>query len=243
MDRQKTIFMAIFSVLFLANICILAISTFPSDFIILSIPSILSYIPLLYLIFSNNKVQSDAPIISNKVESMINEFSIKQSIAKDEEERKIQLANKIDQFIANNSLKITKKEQYEVIIRKLCLEVNGVQGAFFTTSKKDNIKYITLVGSFAYAIPESQVVQYEFGEGISGTVAKEGKAVHLKNIPDGYLTVLSGLGKSNPKNLLIEPILNKNNETIGVIEIATFHELTELELNFIHSIIEKIIIE
>mgnify|MGYP001824916615 CR=1 FL=1 len=48
--------------------------------------------------------------------------------------------------------------------------------------------------------------------------------VNITSIPEGYLQVESGLGSSSPDNLLIIPLL-LNKETIGIIELASFHSL------------------
>ena len=59
--------------------------------------------------------------------------------------------------------------------------------------------------------------------------------MNISELPDKYLTVLSGLGSSSPNHLIIFPILFKN-KSIGVIEIATFKKIDnhneEILMNF-----------
>ena len=59
-----------------------------------------------------------------------------------------------------------------------------------------------------------------------GQVVKNGLPLNLDNVPDGYITVISGLGKTTPQNLLIIPI-GYDSDFVGVIEIASFTKFSE----------------
>jgi len=48
----------------------------------------------------------------------------------------------------------------------------------------------------------------------------------VNEIPENYVTILSGLGSSSPRFLLIIPVVF-NNETVAVIELASFKEIKE----------------
>lgn len=65
---------------------------------------------------------------------------------------------------------------------------------------------------------------FKEGEGINGQVVRSRKAVLITNLPDEYLTIISGLGQSKPKYLLIAPIMT-GDDVIGIIELASFSEL------------------
>jgi hypothetical protein len=79
---------------------------------------------------------------------------------------------------------------------------------------------------FALTLAESQSIKFEFGEGLIGQAALSGQNLYLDEIPEGYIKIVSGLGTSSPRYLLIVP-LKKENEVKGVIEIATFAPLKE----------------
>ncbi|MFO7657516.1 MAG: PAS domain S-box protein, partial [Bacteroidales bacterium] len=51
--------------------------------------------------------------------------------------------------------------------------------------------------------------------------------------------ITSGLGKSNPKCLLLVPLISEN-ELYGVIELASFNPLSQHELNFVERVAENI---
>lgn len=65
-------------------------------------------------------------------------------------------------------------------------------------------------GSFrrfaAYALHESaQDAVIQPGRGLLGQVAKENKPLHVRDVPEGYLSVNSSLGRGEPRELLIAP--------------------------------------
>lgn len=132
----------------------------------------------------------------------------------------------------DNLLKKTKKESLagfaESLLAMLSKEFEVVQGLYFSLDKKSG-NFIK-VADYAYY---SDIPPREFmiGETISGQVAKNQKTMKITDIPEGYITVLSGLGSSSPSNLLIMPVINEN-ETTGIVELAFFREPGEKEMQF-----------
>lgn len=125
------------------------------------------------------------------------------------------------------------------VVSKLSKDLNACQSAYFSAEKRGNKNVLKLTSSFAYHIPESQEVVFEFGEGLTGQTAVEGKLVHLKQVPDGYINVLSGLGKATPSNLIIVPFFDKG-KIKGVMEIASFSEFSHEDEEFLAHISEII---
>jgi hypothetical protein len=125
----------------------------------------------------------------------------------------------------------------EKALRIFCTELEACQGALFLTDESEGKHYIIFCAGYAYYMPESQRLRYEFGEGLAGQVAKEGQMVNLASVPDHYITILSGLGKSSPNHLLIAPIKHlESQEVCGVMEIASFKAFTRVE----EELVEKI---
>jgi putative methionine-R-sulfoxide reductase with GAF domain len=78
-------------------------------------------------------------------------------------------------------------------------------------------------------------VVYEFGEGLAGQVAKEGKSVNIRNVPEGYITVLSGLGNASPNALVIVPVWF-NDQVAGVLEVASFREFSQEDQSYLQAV-------
>ena len=66
------------------------------------------------------------------------------------------------------------------------------------------------------ATPEMDIV---WGEGLVGQVAKDNRLLHVRQIPDGYLPVVSALGRAGPNELLIVPVSIDGN-LLGVVEFG-----------------------
>ena len=93
-----------------------------------------------------------------------------------------------------------------------------VQGLFYLkNSKAENF---TIRAKYAY-FNDEEPKSFKIGEGLSGQVAKNKKAMNLSDIPENYIKIVSGTGEGTPKHLLILPVIQKDN-TIGIVELASF---------------------
>jgi len=113
----------------------------------------------------------------------------------------------------------------EKLLQNIAKELGIVQGLIFALNDDDKLFRVT--GEYAY-YSEEKPRSFPVGETLSGQVAKNRKALNLREIPEGYITVLSGLGKSLPQQLLIVPILHED-ECIGIMELASFKPFGENE--------------
>lgn len=130
-----------------------------------------------------------------------------------------------------------RHKKMEKVLWTVANDLEAVQGAIFLTKQKDsNVKVIELFAGYAYYLPESKVLTYEFGEGLAGQVAKDGRLVNISSIPEGYISVISGLGKSSPTNLILVPIKNEQENVLGVIEIASFQNFNQKDELFLKEV-------
>ena len=123
----------------------------------------------------------------------------------------------------------------EKLLQNIAKELNIVQGLVFVLKDADQLFHIS--GEYAY-YSEEQPCSFPLGETLSGQVAKNKKILNLKELPEGYITVLSGLGKSAPRQLIIAPVMYED-ETIGIIELASFKPFGENEEMLVMRICEN----
>jgi len=108
-------------------------------------------------------------------------------------------------------------------------------GAMFT-SRKGHFERTALLGAPADSgVPEC----FRAGEGLLGHAIIEKKLRHLDDIPDDYLVVGSGLGKSKPRHLIILPALSDDSVN-AVIELGFMHPLSREKEHFLQQISEQI---
>jgi hypothetical protein len=109
----------------------------------------------------------------------------------------------------------------ETALRAVCNQLEACQGAVYVARKDQQKRFIEMRASYAYMKPDSQTIRYEFGEGLAGQIAKEGKSTILNSVPDGYIKIISGLGKATPKHLILAPVIAEE-KVLGLVEIASF---------------------
>ena len=123
--------------------------------------------------------------------------------------------------INNISKTTTLKDYCNQSISIIAKHFEISQGVFFITTTQNSKNILSLIGGYAYYKPEDGETSFLFGEGLAGQVAKAQKLINIKNVPDGYIKIISGLGNATPSNLLIIPLIEKE-KTIAVIELASF---------------------
>lgn len=133
----------------------------------------------------------------------------------------------------------TKADFAKNFLWSLAKEMNASQGAFFIATEKEGIHILRFLSGYAYHLPESETIEFEFGEGLSGQVAKEGKLININTVPDGYIQILSGLGQSSPTSMLIFPIIT-GEKVLAVVELASFSVFTKTDEELVQAIAERI---
>jgi hypothetical protein len=105
------------------------------------------------------------------------------------------------------------------ILSAFAKELNSVQSLLFIRQPGGSV--FSVLAKYAYYSVEPPK-DFSEGEGITGQAAKDMRILNIKTIPEGYITVLSGLGSSTPQNLLVLPFIH-NDKTIAILETASFH--------------------
>jgi transcriptional regulator with GAF, ATPase, and Fis domain len=141
----------------------------------------------------------------------------------------------LDQLIQISDL----KEFAQTLLWGVAKEFEASQGAFFIVKKRPKKNILSFIVGYAYHIPESETIEYEFGEGLSGQVAKEGKLMNIDTVPEGYISIISGLGQASPSSIIIFPFKSEN-EVIAVIELASFKKIEKQQENYLKEISEKV---
>lgn len=130
-------------------------------------------------------------------------------------------------------------ETIQKVLNKICQALEAGQGAVYMIHEGEGKRLAQLDYGFAIAISEGNQVQYELGEGLIGQAAASGQMVYLDEVPEGYIQILSGLGSSSPRYLLIVPIKTEG-KMLGVMELATFGPIAEYQRKAVLEVSEKL---
>ena len=128
----------------------------------------------------------------------------------------------------------------DAVISALVQYTRSNQGALYILNDEDpNNKYLELISLFAFDTKKHEQQKVKLGEGILGQTFLEKETTHLTNMPDEYIRITSGLGDANPRALLLFP-LKVDKEAYGIIELASFHEYQQHEIEFVEKLGESI---
>ncbi len=126
------------------------------------------------------------------------------------------------------------------IISNLVKYIDAQQAGFFILDDSDkNNKYFELISFFAYGRKKFADKRIVWGEGMIGACAIEMQTIFLTEVTEKYVEITSGLGKANPRCLVIVP-LKFNDVVYGVLEIASFKVYESYEIDFIEKVAESI---
>lgn len=128
----------------------------------------------------------------------------------------------------------TAKEVGNRLINTICNTLEASQGIFYLRepSGDDGEDFLKVVAGYAYYKREDGELKFRFGEGLAGQAAKSKQMIVINHIPEGYITIVSGLGESSPNKLLLIPIVHRQ-QTIAVMEIASFRDFPSEKLSAI----------
>lgn len=146
----------------------------------------------------------------------------------------------ITQGLANFSEVLRNKKELKEyaagIVSHLVRYLRANQGSLYITGEDEQgARYLELMS--CYAFDKRKVIEQRIaeGQGILGQCMLEHEFVYLKDIPDNYIKITSGLGEATPRNLIIMPLIF-NDQFYGAIEMAFFHEVREHEIEFLKEV-------
>jgi len=116
------------------------------------------------------------------------------------------------------------------ILKMLVHHVSANQAALYLVNHEK--KCFERVSTYAYGKKRFLDSKIDLDFGLIGQCAKERETIHLKEIPEDYVRITSGLGEAMPKSIIIVPLKNRD-EINGVVEIASLVFFREDYIQFI----------
>lgn len=129
----------------------------------------------------------------------------------------------------------------DAIISALIKKLKANQGGLFIITKddEDSEEYLRLEACYAWDKKKYLEQKVYKGDGLTGQAWQEQATIYLTEVPENYVTITSGLGKANPRCILIVP-LKVNDEVFGVVEIASLNEFEKYQIEFVERVAESI---
>ena len=127
------------------------------------------------------------------------------------------------------------------IISYLTKYLGAQVGVIYLAEKYKDKKRLRMTGSYAFTHRKSLKTTFDFGEGLVGQAALEKEAIVLSGLPEDYINISSGLGRKEPRHILVQPFII-DGEVKGVIEIGSFRTFNDNQLELVRSVGENIAI-
>ena len=112
------------------------------------------------------------------------------------------------------------------------------QAGLFTAEKEGDDTMLVLKGCYAYERKKFLTKRIDLGTGLLGQCYLEKRTILLYDVPQGYVSITSGLGDAEPNCLVLCP-LKTEDSVEGVIELAGFHKLEPHEIRFLEKVSEN----
>src|SRR5258706_721355 len=134
----------------------------------------------------------------------------------------------------------TSSDLYDSIIRFVVKYTRSNQGGLFIVNDDDaQNSYLELVACYAFERKKFVTKRVAPGQGLVGQCFLEKERIHLREVPQDYIRITSGLGGENPKSCLLVPL--KVSDTIyGVLELASFNLYADFEMELVEKLAETI---
>ncbi|MDJ1471555.1 GAF domain-containing protein [Xanthocytophaga flava] len=152
---------------------------------------------------------------------------------KQEEDKRNWVNEGLAQFSAlvrnhQNTLSVLSEE----CIRFLAKYLNAQQGSIFVLTEQYGEKYLDMTACFAFDKKKFIEKRINAETGLLGQAYLEGATILLREIPQGYVDITSGLGEATPNFLIIVP-MRYNDTTEAILELATFGSFEPHQVSFL----------
>jgi len=141
--------------------------------------------------------------------------------------------NKLNDLISGEQ---EEKQLAKGILSYLAPMIGAHQAAFFSVNSENKL---VMTGGYARSQAQISFLSFQFGEGLVGQCALNKRIMLIENIPDDYITIDSGLGKTNPKTILLLPIVREG-AVLAVLEFAALGSFSTQKQEFLLAIEEII---
>jgi PAS domain S-box-containing protein len=186
---------------------------------------------------------NDMTVFNNEGEIGLSLAEMRDSLKQVSEEAKVRnWSNKgfaeFGDILRNHSTDLSSLS--EEVISYMVKYLGANQGSLFILEENaENNMVLQLKATYAYDRKKFLEKSIEKGQGLVGQAFLEKQSIYMKEIPDNYVTITSGLGKATPTTLFIAPLI-VNDEVYGVMELGSFRDFQEHERNFIEEVSENI---
>ena len=117
------------------------------------------------------------------------------------------------------------------VISEICTYLDAYVGTIYLAGNGGDATF-SLVGSYAYRERKELPAVFKLGEGLIGQAALEKQQILVKNVPEDYIRISSGLGERIPRFICVTPFVNEG-RVKGVVEIGILNEMSDQQMEYL----------
>jgi signal transduction histidine kinase/ActR/RegA family two-component response regulator len=126
----------------------------------------------------------------------------------------------------------------QLIVSELTPLVYAQHGAFYMMDAETEPS-LHLIATYGFGGRKSLSSSYKLRESLIGQCAFERKRILLSDVPDGFISIATGMGEASPRSVVVLPVLFEG-EIKAVIELASFRTFTPNYLTFLDQLMASV---
>jgi HAMP domain-containing protein/signal transduction histidine kinase/ActR/RegA family two-component response regulator len=126
----------------------------------------------------------------------------------------------------------------QLIMSELTPLVDAQHGAFYMMDAEPEPR-LHLIATYGFGGRKSLASSYRLKENLIGQCAFERKRILLTDVPEGFISVATGMGEASPRSVVVLPVLFEG-EIKAVIELASFRGFTPNYLTFLDQLMASV---
>ncbi len=127
----------------------------------------------------------------------------------------------------------------EALVAKLADYLGASQAAIFVMNDTGERPHLDLLAAYAFNRKKHLSRRIEIGEGLVGQVFQEAKTAYITDVRFDHFNIVTGLGESRPSCIIIVPLL-EDGVVEGVLELASFQQLEDHQIQFVERVATSI---
>ncbi|OWA35384.1 hypothetical protein B9G55_12110 [Saccharibacillus sp. O16] len=127
-------------------------------------------------------------------------------------------------------------ELARIFLEKVVPLTGSAYGVFYIRQGREEFRRLAAYADYA---DEQAPTSFRTGEGLVGRVAQSGESVLIEQLPEHYLRVVSGLGQTLPRSLLIAPVRFEN-RIEAIVEFASLDIYSPLQRRLVEELTDTL---
>ncbi|MFB7668524.1 HAMP domain-containing protein [Kitasatospora sp. NPDC056138] len=126
----------------------------------------------------------------------------------------------------------------ELIMDELTPLLSAQYGAFYLAEEGAEHTELVLISSYGRQ-DGAGPTRIRLGSSLVGQAARSRRTIAVTDLPPGYATISSSLGRAAPRELVVLPIVVED-QLLGVVEVAALHPFSQLHRDFLERFAEAV---